>query len=806
MSTNPLFGNKKRESSVFYGAGHAQVNISTAAMRGPPATGNERHRYPPPKRSRTAHATEMKPFDDPFNDHEDFTADDLEEIDILASQAYTQDPDPAEPAANHTHSKAPPSNGLPYSFKTGQQHGQQRLKNSVRREPLESCGSKESFGLEVLQAQHEDLRQKLKELQDQLLVKNGEIKVLRDTLRQTETDMEQQKVSHMMQEKEKDQIQNEKEKELSKKLQSLQSELQFKEAEMNELRNKLQTCERNNKPVVATISPKKSPSTFIKPESLYPGKGFFPTKESFNAEMTVKASSSVAPLSTRIPVIEAANENATVLKANKFPSSFYSQKNNGQGSVLLNALMQQPIYQGSLGLCHLLSNNPDLTVGSPTRTNCTSKSTSTSVPITMMPTRCSALREAQQLAFTGLNSIAMNEGAIGTKDSQNHCGLLHLNKMSRLPGAVHLLPLVEFHISSYYQALQTFEKSVVGPSENQSIASSSTERGGASSIEDPFVSVVDAALASLGILYHMVFYSLEVVNTLLRSCSETRTPAATTSELTSRTLKPIEGANDDQNYHPVFKKLLQILCSPPATCQRDLVCTQTLKVLVKLAENSPNERLSSFHSLFARPALQQCLSPDSPIPVAHMTVRLLAVLTDHQKLTDLLCTRSESCTLLSLFRYVISRPDKTTSGSLWLQLEHEVVRFLSKLSVQDSNWPAAPPGIACSCNREGVKALVLALHQEWLCVRRSAQLPLTSTHDKAIQFLRDTVLLLHSLSQKDKNFSEHCLEVLHQYDQAMPGVRAVFKKFHVLKENEEFALDELCPPEAETEDEYMDCT
>lgn len=41
--------------------------------------------------------------------------------------------------------------------------------------------------------------------------------------------------------------------------------------------------------------------------------------------------------------------------------------------------------------------------------------------------------------------------------------------------------------------------------------------------------------------------------------------------------------------------------------------------------------------------------------------------------------------------------------------------------------------------------------------------------------LRDTVLLLHGLSQKDTLFTVHCVEALHQYDQVMPGVSALIR-------------------------------
>lgn len=66
------------------------------------------------------------------------------------------------------------------------------------------------------------------------------------------------------------------------------------------------------------------------------------------------------------------------------------------------------------------------------------------------------------------------------------------------------------------------------------------------------------------------------------------------------------------------------------------------------------------------------------------------------------------------------------------------------------------------------------LHRQWLTVRRAGG-PRTHQQKQTIRCLRDTVLLLHSLSQKDKLFTVHCVEVLHQYDQVMPGVSMLIR-------------------------------
>lgn len=58
----------------------------------------------------------------------------------------------------------------------------------------------------------------LKEMQDEILTKNGEIKILRDSMQQMEYAMEEQKRSYMLLEQQKTQTLSEKEKEFSKKV------------------------------------------------------------------------------------------------------------------------------------------------------------------------------------------------------------------------------------------------------------------------------------------------------------------------------------------------------------------------------------------------------------------------------------------------------------------------------------------------------------------------------------------------------------------------------------------------------------
>ncbi|XP_058535105.1 ATR-interacting protein isoform X2 [Ochotona princeps] len=533
--------------------------------------------HPPSKRARSFPEAAAAPDpEDPFGEHGDFTADDLEELDILASQALSQCP-PAPREVTSIH-KVPRLDGL-------SKNPAGKNSESV---PVDN------FELEVLQAQYRELQEKLKAMEEKVLLKNGEIKILRDSLQQTECTLEEQRRSHFLLEQEKAQALSDKEKEFSRKLQSLQSELQFKDAEMNELRTKLQSSERSHRlaaPSTGHVSPRKNPSVVIKQEVCSPqfGKTSFPTKESFSANVSLLHPCKTEPGHQALQGREVSdkthsmrNEPVREEVTQQTLLDSWIRRPSPPGSILINLLLKQPLVPGfSLSLCHLLSN-------------------------------CA-------------------EGPIG--------------------------PLLQ--------------------------------------------------------------------------------PAG----------------------HR-FQSVLRVL--------------------------------------------PQSLSPDTPLPCILLTVRLLALLVDDDTLAPRLCSHSEGCLLLLLYMYITSRPDPTASNSQWLQLEQEAVWLLAKLGVQSLSPPVT--GSDCQCSVEVVRALTVMLHRQWLTLRRAETVPRTAQQRRTVRCLRDTVLLLHSLSQKDKLFTMHCVEVLHQYDQVMPGVSTLIRGLPDVTDCEEAALDDLCVTETELEDHEADCS
>ncbi|XP_040850330.1 ATR-interacting protein isoform X2 [Ochotona curzoniae] len=765
--------------------------------------------HPPSKRARSfpeaAAAAAAPDPEDPFGEHGDFTADDLEELDILASQALSQCP----PAPREVTSiqKVPRLDGL----------SKNPVGKNSERVPVDN------FELEVLQAQYRELQEKLKAMEEKVLLKNGEIKILRDSLQQTECTLEEQRRSHFLLEQEKAQALSDKEKEFSRKLQSLQSELQFKDAEMNELRTKLQSSERSHRlaaPPTGHVSPRKNPSVVIKQEVCSPqfGKTSFPTKESFSANVAVLHPCQTDPGHKALRGREVSdkthsmrNEPVREEVAQQTVLDSWIQRPSPPGSILINLLLKQPLVPGcSLSLCHLLSNCAEGPVG-PLLQPAGHSALAGISGSRIMGSRdgspsLSALREAQSLALTGLNLVARNEGSCDGYPADKGRRTFPLGQ---LPGAIHLLPLVQFFVGWHCQALQDLAaaKRSGGPGNSPTHAHGMSSRVEASP-EDTVCYLEGFSVASLCVLQHLVCHSGAVVCMLLSGVGAdpaagegSGAPGPGHSHGVAASASRAAAA--DQGQHPLLKMLLDLLALSSSTGHLQMaVLSQCLKVFVKLAENAASHFLPRFQCVLR--VLPQSLSPDTPLPCMLLTVRLLALLVDDDTLAPRLCSHSEDCLLLLLYTYITSRPDPTASNSQWLQLEQEAVWLLAKLGVQSLSPPVT--GSDCQCSVEVVRALTVMLHRQWLTLRRAGAVPMTTQQRRTVRCLRDTVLLLHSLSQKDKLFTMHCVEVLHQYDQVMPGVSTLIRGLPDVTDCEDAALDDLCVTETELEDHEADCS
>ncbi|KAK2915410.1 ATR-interacting protein isoform X1 [Channa argus] len=760
---------------------------------------------PPTKRLRGLNheVTTAVAFDDPFGDDEDFTQDDFDEIDIIASQAITSSAGQSKPLSRATTNQSRENALVFNSSNRGNSgtHGREPL--SSRQQPF---GSDRDDSYSLLEAQHAELKRKLKEVEDEILLKNGEIRVLRDSLKTAQQEKEAQKKNQIMVETQRQKEQSDREKELNKKVQSLQSELQFKEAEMNEMKTKLLSADKNK---TASPLPRHSPKVSAQlhhgsgsSSSSPTGNGFI-TKETFGAQIL----SRMTPVKTRKNTDTGTPRSGDRQEVSR-PDPFLSVRptHTHHGSVLLGLLLQQPLSPSSLGLSHLLSM-------SLTDFHLTSSGLSAgfllhsdAAPSLSGGGGKAALSPVQSLAVTGLNLL-----------SQSRTAAAAINKNSSCPGAVLLLPLLDLHLSRLSQAFDSLRSTSAGSRGSGSSTVSSLPAGcdastaGLRRLEETDLtgfSVEDTGLAALRLLQLLLAHSDEVVEVVLSGESQRRLSHKTECS-------GIGVGLCSQN--SLLQSVLQ-LCEAGlgiSSSQREEIILNALKMLCLLIRRATQTHTNRLQCVLQMVCVH--LSADSRLQTVSECVSILSSMSDHQTLTQQLRSQHDPCVFQKLFKFIRTRPDNQATNTEWILLDLQVVRLLSRQMTQAAESWTNNLQRSCHCYNELVQTVVIVFHRQWLELRGSQE-PTDSVElnpppsqcsapvlpwwcGPAASLLRECLLLLHWLLLHHGSFSESCRPLLHMYDQVIPAVRDTLKKIPELSESEELALEELCRSEGDDTDD-----
>ncbi|KAJ4940656.1 hypothetical protein JOQ06_026952 [Pogonophryne albipinna] len=498
---------------------------------------------PPTKRLRGRDRVTTMDFDDPFGDDEAFTQDDLNEIDILALQTITSAPAPGPGSTAGTKPTELVRGSAGQSRTVGRATTNQSRENTFgfdssnkgnsgiqSRDPignrLQRFGSERAECSSLLEAQHAELKRKLKEVEEEIMVKSGEIRVLRDSLGGAQQEKETQRQNQVLLEAQKQKEHENREKELNKKVQSLQSELQFKEAEMNEMKTKLLSSDKNK-----TASPLLRNSLKVLTQ-LHHGTGGSTSSPTANGFITkemfgVHVPSKMTAVKTRRDADRVSSSSRSVDRQEvSRPDPFLSVRPahlQHRGGVLLGLLLQQPLSPSSLGLSHLLSMSlPDIHLTSSGLSSGfllhSAPAASIHVGVGVAPR--AALSPVQSLAVTGLNMLSQNRPAAAASSG---------NKRS-CPGAVLLLPLLDLHLSRLCQALDSLRST---PAVSSLPAGITAGLGRLEEAGSTGFSVEDTGLAALRLLHLLLAHSDKVVEAVLSKESQSKVPDIKTEPSTA---------------------------------------------------------------------------------------------------------------------------------------------------------------------------------------------------------------------------------------------------------------------------------
>ncbi|XP_042352422.1 ATR-interacting protein [Plectropomus leopardus] len=798
--------------------------------------------YPPTKRLRGLNKdVATAAFDDPFGDDEDFTQDDLDEIDIIASQANiaaTAAPGlgskpgtkPVEsargsarlPSAGHSKSVSRAATNQSRENTFGFSSSNRGNAGIPSREPLGNrqqlqFGSDRDNSYSLLEAQHAELKRKLKEVEEEIVMKSGEIRVLRDSLKGAQQEKEAQRQNHILLETQRQKEQSDKEKELNRKVQSLQSELQFKEAEINEMKTKLHSSDKNK---LASPLSRNSPKVLNSLAQLHHGSGSssssptangFITKESFGANVP---SRTTTPLKTRRDADRGSSGSRSGDRQEvSRPDPFLSVRPahlQHRGGVLLGLLLQQPLSPSSLGLSHLLSMSlTDIHLKSSERSDGFLLDSDASAGICGDGggTLGAPLSPVQSLAVTGLNMLSQSRPAAAASSRNNRS----------CPGAVLLLPLLDLHLSWLCRALDSLRSSSTGSSGSNSTAASSLPAGraapaaGLGRMEEAGLtgfSVEDTGFAALRLLYLLLAHSDEVVEAVL-----SKNQSGVTDKKTERPAAGVGLGSQNALLQSVLR-LCEAGLGGFGSQNEDLVLS-AMKTLCVLIERTPNTHIDRLQCVLQ--VVCVCLSADCRLQTVSGTVSVLKSMSDHQTLSQQLCSQHDPCVFLKLFQFIRTRPDNQATHTDWILLDLQVVRLLSRLMTQRAESWTSSQHSSCQCYAEFVQTVVIVFHRQWLDLRGSQDQTdstgltpptqkcsapsLSWWHGPAASLLRECLLLLHWLLLHHGSFSESCRPLLHMYDQVIPAVRDTLRKIPELSESEELALEEICRSEGDDTDD-----
>ncbi|XP_029908458.1 ATR-interacting protein isoform X3 [Myripristis murdjan] len=730
---------------------------------------------PPTKRLRGLNQEAVAVFDNSFGDDEDFTQDDLDEIDIIASQADLGGggglgPKPTVGGSTWTGEQSRP---LPLG----------RARTNQSRENARG-NSREAGGVgqrcradSLLEAQHAELKRKLQQLEEDVVLKSGEVRVLRDALRAAQQEKEAQRQEQLLLQRDRQREQSDREKELSRKVQSLQSELQFKEAEMNEMKSKVHSSDRSSK--TASPLPRNSPRVLScvaqlnhgssSSSSSPTGSGFI-TKETFGAQLQTRMTPVKTPGSAQKDDRGVSGSRSTDKQEVPRPDPFLSirpKQHQCRGGALLGLLLQQPLSPSSLGLCHLLSVAAADAHGSSSSAAFLLRSDSARLR--------SAGSSAHSLALTGLNLLSQTPPPAAHAAASRVC-----------PGAVLLLPLLSQQLSRLCQALEALHSAGPAP-----------EEAGRSDLD-----LQEAGLAALRALNLLLDHSQEVVEALLSEPTE--------EEQTDPKTEQCAVGAGQTSQHALLRcvlRLCDVTFSSRAARREDLLQGAMTTLCVLLERSTHTHRLQC---VLRSSLLCVCVSADSRCQVVSRCVSVLRSVADHRPLARQLCSQHDNCVFLRLFHYIRTRPDSQATHTQWIMLDLQVVRLLNRLLTQRAESWSAFAQSNCQCYTELVQTVVVLLHRQWLELRSfqeptdaaagPVRRPLRAGGGGA-SLLREAVLLLHWLLLQHGSFSLSCRPLLHMYDQAVPSARDTLRSLHPLSESEELALDEICRSEADDADD-----
>ncbi|OWF51643.1 ATR-interacting protein-like [Mizuhopecten yessoensis] len=745
-----------------------------------------------------------------------------------------------------------------------------------------------------------DISVQLQEIKKELSNKDGEIKILRDTLQKKEGEITQAKKERMQTIEQQRREQSEREKNLQVSLDRQTTQLQFKErdiAELHERCRSLESRQQQNEGSNIGGSPRK---VVVLQHSPTPNKDRspvgnvnFPTKRSFMADdRSPKGKSRLSTVhkedkekGTRDigtctvgdpPTVTTSAIPTSVtrcLRRRLFLSTADHSRGLLTGSQLVSSLLETfpcggGVDQGIVGLLHPHTGSCDLQRLHFDRDS--SNSMLSPLPNRLRPSDSKTSpkqlisvgsSEHRTLALQGIQTLLHNKqcedifsdrvnstrrvlpfttGVLISLVQTNAAPNKSVTKApdqadssdDRRPsdqeipidqGAVLLLPLLADYLGHYLDLLScAVEASPPSPS---------SSRGGSSSLDSSVESLSSSlslllrdsalfannlealALAALSILHKLVSYCPSVRAILLES-PESLTHESAKDTATAQVTDQ-DGSGDKSNTHEpcvsssgscsnsqgsdihkyvedvyILRKIFS-LANPGQEAHRYSVhvVERALDILTVLATHLVEDQVPQLLPVLHNSVLANCLDCENDRSVVVRGLTLLTALVKFNSFVSSLYVGPDGC-LLCLLYNVCSGPMDKVSTEYCLQASSQFFHCLNNIISVHKGGAVLLLKSDCRCSVQVIRTVVVVLRR-LLVLYEEGEKEGCEGQDNVLVLLRQGLLLLHSLYQRDEHFVDHHYLVEHQYVRLIIGLTNVFKHLTANHSPELSALGEL---------------
>ncbi len=678
-------------------------------------------------------------------------------------------------------------------------------------------------------AKSDEIHTKVKFLQDQKDLKEGEIKILRDKLATNELEVQRVKQENSRLVEQKQVERTERENNLMKECERLKGQLHFKENEITQLQNQYQRLgvSSNNVSSPRHGSPAKAKRAGQAEPSITPTSGF-PTVGVFNSKTPERNSGQSATSSVTSSLTMSAT--CTVSLA-RLKSSQHEGKVTGSQLVskLLKAgaTVNKSPTSFSLHWSRHVSNTPSVSSHSNPSTRNSSSSTKSTQNI---DTR--SWGWVPSAMFETLELLLKNKTASFSTDTTDGVSLM----ASETEDAVRLLRPIE----SYLQSLFAVSKPAPGSDGSFSSSKSSTTPSPKSASLDScsldsgtdspgsYGNINNQILKYLHMLLVLVENSFHVRKVLLlgeinmsvlcdgRQANQSKpTPGPSTAQG--------KGDNQGKSMDELNESVIQQLsrnCSIMRNLYKLANMVHSKRVLPVVVIEAMNiigsvfrsasvgnlERLDTsplYEALLNAFPCESVTPSESQINIAIAASDLLCTLCVSKKLRSSLCPCNGDCVFTILYAFygletILRSPN---INSVFLE------KLINMLSITASTYK---DGLAvlvesnCDCSTDVVKTLIRMLYRHFQHLNSTAPRG-ERPCDPQLLLLQEGVLMLHMFWQRDRLFTRHQEGVQHQYVSLISGVE-VLRQEQILKIGSSVVQDmyECYPFAMDTSDEDPD--